>query len=444
MLSISKRILMSFTVFAMFFGAGNLIFPVFLAYQAGEAIVPAFFGFALSAIGLPVLALVAITRTDGLGELAGRAGSRFSRLFTIAVYLAIGPCLAIPRTASTSYEMVELALGTTSTLQTIAYCVLFFTLAALVARRPEKLSSRLGRILAPLLVLLIVVLTSGTVVFPSAGAQSSSMQSFQTRAFSQGFVDGYQTMDAIAGLVFGTILALNVEKAGCEHRQTRRECMIASMAGGVLILVVYLALAIVGCASRNIIDSPTNGAQILSAVSSALFPTTGRFLIAAIFILACFNTCVGLLSSCGQYFSTIMPKVSRDRWIAGKHRARCHDKHLLTRSRDPIPRRDDSDGAGVHTTNRWMPPHVFLLRHRGILLLDRRTGHGSGFHLDPPSDRRCCGRVHNGHQGQGKRRGLTGLEPAEPHRNHHLANDDRIPPFTVLKRVRCSPRIHFR
>lgn len=92
--------------------------------------------------------------------------------------------------------------------------------------------------------------------------------------------------------------------------------MIASMAGGVLILVVYLALAIVGCASRNIIDSPTNGAQILSAVSSALFPTTGRFLIAAIFILACFNTCVGLLSSCGQYFSTIVPKVSRDRWIA--------------------------------------------------------------------------------------------------------------------------------
>ena len=316
MLSISKRILMSFTVFAMFFGAGNLIFPVFLAYQAGEAIMPAFFGFALSAIGLPVLALVAITRTDGLGEIAGRAGSRFSRLFTIAVYLAIGPCLAIPRTASTSYEMVALALGTTSTLQTLAYCVLFFTLAALVSRRPEKLSSRLGRILAPLLVLLIVVLTSGTVMFPSAGAQSSTMQSFQARAFSQGFVDGYQTMDAIAGLVFGTILALNVEKAGCEHRQTRRECMIASIAGGVLILVVYLALAIVGCASRNIIDSPTNGAQILSAVSSALFPTTGRFLIAAIFILACFNTCVGLLSSCGQYFSTIVPKVSRDRWIA--------------------------------------------------------------------------------------------------------------------------------
>ena len=206
MLSISKRILMSFTVFAMFFGAGNLIFPVFLAYQAGEAIVPAFFGFALSAIGLPVLALVAITRTDGLGELAGRAGVRFSRLFTIAVYLAIGPCLAIPRTASTSYEMVALALGTTSTLQTLAYCVLFFALAALVARRPERLSSRLGRILAPLLVLLIMVLTSGTVVFPSTGAQLSTMQSFQTRAFSQGFVDGYQTMDAIAGLVFGTIL----------------------------------------------------------------------------------------------------------------------------------------------------------------------------------------------------------------------------------------------
>ncbi len=155
---------MSFTVFAMFFGAGNLIFPVFLAYQAGDNVIPAFTGFALSATALPVLALIAVTKEGDLDGMAGRVHPVFSRILTIAVYLAIGPCLAIPRTASTSYEMAALAAGNDSTLSAIIYSAVFFTLAGIVALRPEKLSKRLGRFLSPLLVLLIAILFAGTVM----------------------------------------------------------------------------------------------------------------------------------------------------------------------------------------------------------------------------------------------------------------------------------------
>ena len=112
MLTMKKRILLAFTIFAMFFGAGNLIFPPYLAYQAGRSILPAFIGFIMTAIGLPVLSLIAIGRAGSLKSLASRVHPAFGTAFTIAIYLAIGPCLAIPRTASTSYEMVAEAFGT--------------------------------------------------------------------------------------------------------------------------------------------------------------------------------------------------------------------------------------------------------------------------------------------------------------------------------------------
>lgn len=315
MQAFKRRVLMSFTVFAMFFGAGNLIFPVFLAYQAGDNVIPAFTGFALSATALPVLALIAVTKEGDLDGMAGRVHPVFSRILTIAVYLAIGPCLAIPRTASTSYKMAALAAGNDYTLSAIIYSAVFFTLAGIVALRPEKLSKRLGRFLSPLLVLLIAILFAGTAVSVSQ-VQLTASEVYDSSPLAEGFVEGYQTMDAIAGLVFGSILAINITKAGVDEKEVRKECAIAAAGGGILLLIVYSALAVTGTLSHAFITSPANGADILSAAAASLWPQYGRYFIAAIFILACFNTCTGLLSSCGEYFSNLIPSVSRAKWIA--------------------------------------------------------------------------------------------------------------------------------
>ena len=104
-LSRKNQLIIGLTLFSMFFGAGNLIFPPTLGAQAGTAALWAFLGFAVSAIGLPVLGVAAVARTGGLPVLAGRAGKAFSVVFVMLIYLSIGPCLAIPRTASTSFEM---------------------------------------------------------------------------------------------------------------------------------------------------------------------------------------------------------------------------------------------------------------------------------------------------------------------------------------------------
>lgn len=315
MQSLKRRLVMGFTVFAMFFGAGNLIFPSFLAYQAGSDVIPAFTGFALSATLLPTIAIIAVTRMGSLEKLADRVHPVFSRILTIIVYLAIGPLLAIPRTASTSYEMVAIATNTDSGIAAFVYSALFFTLAALVALKPEKLSKRLGKITSPLLILLIIILFAGTLLNTDA-VRGNGTGAYSSSPLSRGFTEGYQTMDAVAGLVFGSIIAMNMRKAGVEEKKVNKECIIAAFTGGFLLLAVYCALAVTGTFSHAFINNASNGAAVLAAAADAIFPSTGKFLIAAIFVLACFNTCTGLLSSCGQYFSTLVPSLSREKWIS--------------------------------------------------------------------------------------------------------------------------------
>ena len=300
---------LSFMTFAMFFGAGNLIFPAFLADQAGEHIIPAFIGFAVTAIGCPVLALIAIEKSGSVERLASRVHPLFSRIFTIVIYLAIGPCLAIPRTASTSYAMIEEAFSFQSTIVCILYSVLFFAASSLIAMHPEKLRKSLGRVLSPLLILLIAVLFIGTVTIkPSYGTVA---EAYADTPFATGFREGYQTMDAIAGLVFGSVLMLTVKASG----KSPKDSVKAALGGGILLLLIYTALASVGCRAEAFIANPPTGAEILSAASGYISPSLGRILIASIFIIACFNTCVSLLSSCGEYFSSLCPKLDRKRWI---------------------------------------------------------------------------------------------------------------------------------
>ena len=148
-----KLLLVGFTLFSMFFGAGNLIFPPDLGAKAGTNLWPAFLGLAISAVGLPVAGVIAVARADGLDKLAGRVHPVFAQVFMILIYLSIGPCLAIPRTASTSFAMLTPLLGSSAGLQ-LGYSVLFFGVAFLVALRPEKLTNWLGRILCPSLILL--------------------------------------------------------------------------------------------------------------------------------------------------------------------------------------------------------------------------------------------------------------------------------------------------
>lgn len=320
MKKLSKRVqlLLGFTLFSMFFGAGNLIFPPSVGAQAGDLTWLAMVGMAVSAVGLPVLGVVAVALSGGLDTLGDRVHPLFSRIFTIVAYLAIGPCLAIPRTASTSFEMaVPPFVGADAPIGMfqILYSLVFFALALVVALRPEKLTDRLGKIMCPILLLLIVVTFVGSLVDPLEGYGAPQSELYAAAPVARGFLDGYQTMDTIAALVFGIIIALNIRARGVEEDgDVVRYTVRAGWMAGVLLLVVYAMLAHIGALSGGAFPGATNGAEVLTNLVPALFGTPGSVLLAAIFAIACFNVCVGLISSCAEYFNVICPKLSYRTW----------------------------------------------------------------------------------------------------------------------------------
>ena len=320
MKKLSRRVqlLLGFTLFSMFFGAGNLIFPPGVGAQAGTLTWPAMAGMAVSAVGLPVLGVVAVARSGGLDALGDRVHPLFSKVFTIVAYLAIGPCLAIPRTASTSFEMaVPPFVGAEAPLALLQliYSLVFFALALTVALRPEKLTDRLGKIMCPILLVLILVTFIGTLIDPLEGYGAPQSELYAAAPVARGFLDGYQTMDTIAALVFGIIIALNIRARGVEEdgdvvRYTVRSGWMA----GVLLLAVYAMLAHIGALSGGAFPGATNGAVVLTNLIPALFGTPGSLLLAAIFIIACFNVCVGLICSCAEYFNQLCPRLSYRVW----------------------------------------------------------------------------------------------------------------------------------
>ena len=313
-LSLKARCLIGLTLFSMFFGAGNLIFPPYLGFLAGESTWHAMAGFAVTAIAFPVLGVMAVARSGGLETLGNRVHPIFSAIFTLLVYLSIGPCLAIPRTASTSFEMVvnPLFMGENALTGTVMgldysvvaqaiYSVGFFILAGLIALNPEKLTQRLGKILSPMLLTLIALLFFSTLFNPLAPQLVAVQDPYKTSAFFRGFIEGYQTMDTLAALNFGLIIAMNIRAFGVSNENgVVSETMKAGVIAGVLFIIVYAA---------------ANGAQTLSDLAKVQFGPLGVIILGACFFIACLNTCVGLLSCCSNYFKGILPFLGYKGWL---------------------------------------------------------------------------------------------------------------------------------
>lgn len=311
-------VFVGFTLFSMFFGAGNLIFPPFLGAQAGTNTWPAMAGFALSAIGFPILGVIAVARSGGLSRLAGRVHPLFASVFTMAIYLSIGPCLAIPRTAGTSFEMAVtpfLPNGPILLLRFL-YSLVFFALAFLLSLHPEKLTDRLGKILCPALIVLICAVFLGCLLHPPGG-YGPATGPYASIPVIHGFLDGYQTMDTIAALNFGIVIAMNIRARGVkDDRAVVQGTIRAGYVAGATLLLIYGMLAHVGALSGGSFPGGANGAETLTWLVSALFGPLGNVILAAIFVIACFNTCVGLISCCSEYFHEHFPRFSYRAWAA--------------------------------------------------------------------------------------------------------------------------------
>lgn len=313
-----KMLLISFMLFSLFFGAGNLIFPPFLGQNAGSQTLPAILGFLVTAVVLPVLGVVVVARFDGLNRLALNVGVRFSLVFTVLIYLSIGPGLGIPRAASVPFEMAVapyLPENTNLTVWMVGYSLVFFLVAFWLCLNPGKLVSRIGSVLTPSLLILLCFLFC-VFLFRGETNVAQPQIAYTAAPFLQGFSDGYQTMDTIAALNFGLVIATTLGSFGLkEKKSVIRHTVLAGLFAGTILATVYLMLTYMGMCSSGVYAIQENGAWTLRCIVYQLFGDPGAILLAAIFTLACLTTCVGLINSISQYFSTLFKGVTYKKWV---------------------------------------------------------------------------------------------------------------------------------
>ncbi|WP_081799470.1 branched-chain amino acid transport system II carrier protein [Neobacillus jeddahensis] len=316
-LSKSEVMFIGFMLFSMLFGAGNLIFPAYLGQAAGENVWQAVMGFIISDAGLAVLGFMAIAKSGTFDTLVNRVNPTFAFLFPMAIYLSIGPGLAIPRAGSLAYEMgVKPFLPHTiqsSPIGLLVYTVVFFSIVFWFAKSPSKLVDRFGKILTPSLLALILIVFIKA-VFTDLPVFKEASLSYKENPISQGFLDGYQTMDGLCAFIYG-IIFLNIFRSKKISKQTMQVKYLAifGLISGLLLTFCYLVIAYLG-ASATIPGKVDNGAIVLSTVLQQLFGQSGTIVLGLIFTLACLSVCIGLITSCAQYFSSIFPKWSYIKW----------------------------------------------------------------------------------------------------------------------------------
>ncbi|MCK5894017.1 MAG: branched-chain amino acid transport system II carrier protein [Endozoicomonadaceae bacterium] len=300
--------------FALFLGAGNLILPPSLGQLAGEELVPATAGFLLTGVGLPLFGLIVAAKMGGGLECFTQDLPKWAALLTgIILYLAIGPLFAAPRTAVVSYEMGVLPFmdenSDGSELQAL-YSAGFFLLSMVLSLFPGQLIDTIGKFITPLLVLVLLTIAIGVLVDPQGDIASAGMH-LDESAFVVGVKEGYQTMDALASLVFGIVIVTALRQRGVEDRaDLARYTVVAAIVAAIGLATVYIAFSYLGATSYNIANGAENGAEILSLYIPAVFGDWGMIILALTIGLACISTSVGLMTACGEYFSEIMPALS--------------------------------------------------------------------------------------------------------------------------------------
>ena len=296
-LTFSQQFFIATMLFVLFFGAGNLIFPIFLGSQAGRNVWPAIVGLLITGVGIPLLGVAAqgISRSNGLQEMAGRVSPRYSIFFTCALYLTIGPFFAIPRCASTSFTVgIEPLLGedVNATVLLAAFSCVFFAAVLFFSLRPGKILTWVGKLLTPLFLLVLAILVVTALLHPTDRiADVTPSAAYAAAPFFAGFLEGYNTMDALARLAFG--IAKNTVLSGIFS------CLFM---GGI-----YVAVTIVGAQSHSLTVSCTNGGEAFAVIAEHYLGRAGLVVLALTVILACLKTSIGLVTSCAETFTAMFP-----------------------------------------------------------------------------------------------------------------------------------------
>ena len=305
--------------FAFFLGAGNLIFPPFAGMLAGENMSWAMIGFLITAVGLPLSGLIAVARSNG--SVMRYLPPIVATIIAVVIYIIIGPAFAAPRTSLVAYEigvkpflsdssaMLHLGgidLNYSQMLSTLS----FFAIAMLLALYPGKLLDSIGKILTPLLITLLVVLSVSVIFFPGTPPSAPTGEYLNT-PLTKGILEGYNTMDTLASLMFGMLIIDVLKKKGIEDPKAQTRYLVrAAIIAATGLAFVYISLFFLGATAGDLAKGTANGGQILTNYVDAEFGYMGSILLSGVVSLACLTTAVGLIVACSEFFEELIPSLS--------------------------------------------------------------------------------------------------------------------------------------
>ncbi|MBU8589146.1 branched-chain amino acid transport system II carrier protein [Priestia megaterium] len=306
-------IIIGLMLFALFFGAGNLIFPPMLGQSAGTNLWWANIGFLVTGVGLPLMTVLAFgfSGKDDLLDLANRVHPVFAVVFTTILYLALGPLFVLPRSGSVSFEIgiTPFLSSTPGPIPLIIFTTIFFGVTCLLALNPTKIVDIVGKILTPIKLTFIGILVLIAFINP-IGAFQPPTEEYKSHIFFKGFQNGYLTMDTLAAFVFAIIIVNALKARGITtKRQIMITCSKATAIAAILLAIMYTALAYMGASSVEKLGYLDNGGKILAQVSYYYFGSYGEVLLGLMITIACLTTSVGLMTACASFFHKLFPKL---------------------------------------------------------------------------------------------------------------------------------------
>jgi len=320
-INFSAYMLLGSALFGLFFGAGNIIFPVQIGQLAGREMMPATLGFLITAAGLPFLGILALARSEtaGVYELASRVGPRYALFFTLLLYLTIGPFFALPRTASVAYEIAIASYLPADMLWSVSFgfTFIFFGVAFYFALKPQKIMTVVGKYLNPLFLVLLGIVVLAAIISPMGNAFTAPVSApYDVNPLLKGTLNGYDTMDGLASLAFGVLVISALKHMGVTNRKgIARSIVISGVVVLVLMGVIYSSLVYIGATSTGIMPVAENGGLALAHVTNHYFGVFGALVLALIVTVACLKTAIGLITACSEMFHHLLPRYTYRQYI---------------------------------------------------------------------------------------------------------------------------------
>ncbi|MDB1124830.1 branched-chain amino acid transport system II carrier protein [Vibrio algarum] len=315
-LKLTDVIAVGFMLFAFFLGAGNIIFPPLAGQLAGDHAFLAMIGFLLTAVGLPLITIIAIAIAGGTWEsLTKDLPKRAATIMAILIFVIIGPAFAAPRAGLVAYEMAikPFIIDATQSDLTL-FSILFFSVAMFFAWSQGKLIDVIGKFLTPALFVTLSVLAVAVFVFPQ-GSVLAPQGDYVSQPLVKGFLEGYNTMDTFGALMFGMLIVDSLRSKGVTDKAaTTKYLTIAAVIAASGLAFVYISLFYLGATSGGVVEAADNGGVILSQYVQLLFGSSGQLVLSTIVLLACLTTAIGLVSACSDFFSSLT-SITYKAWV---------------------------------------------------------------------------------------------------------------------------------